>query len=109
MSVSDIGDLLVSFSARNETSDQMTKQLRSIHDEFIRNRDARAGYFRMGFLAAKAIERCRQLEEGSDVGDHAGDRAGGTTAGDRAGSAAVDPLAQPRSAPAYPPPPPPAD
>jgi hypothetical protein len=74
-----LGDLLVSFAARSETSSRMTEQLRAIHDEFIGDRDAEGGYFRMGFLAVKAIERCSQLEEGSDdhgTGNRTTDRAG---------------------------------
>jgi hypothetical protein len=71
MSVSALGGLLVRFAVGKQRAVELTDELRSIHDEFIRNRDAEASYFRMGFLAAKAIERCRQLE-GSDGGVHAG-------------------------------------
>jgi hypothetical protein len=66
MSMEHLGHLLVSVSVdQSADAAQMTDELREIHDEFIRNRDAESGYFRMGFVAAKAIERCRQLE-GSD-------------------------------------------
>jgi hypothetical protein len=66
MSMEHLGHLLVSVSVdQNADAAQMTNELREIHDEFIRNHDAETGYFRMGFVAAKAIERCRQLE-GSD-------------------------------------------
>lgn len=66
-----LGDVLVRFSASIESSDQMTIQLREVHEEFIRSGDAEVSYLQMGFLAAKAIERCRQLE-GSDADDRVG-------------------------------------
>jgi hypothetical protein len=65
MSLELLGGMLVSVSVEDITAAQLADELRAIHDEFIRNRDAEQGYFRMGFVAAKAIERCRQLE-GSD-------------------------------------------
>jgi hypothetical protein len=79
--MAQLGDLMVSVSVDPSVdAAQMTDELRGIHDEFIRNRDAESSYFRMGFVAAKAIERCRQLE-GSD-----GSRTdGGSGAAPRAG------------------------
>jgi hypothetical protein len=70
-SMSALGGLLIRFAVGEQRAVDLTEELRSIHDEFIRNRDAETSYFRMGFVAAKAIERCRQLE-GSDGGVHAG-------------------------------------
>jgi hypothetical protein len=106
MKPSDLGGLLVSFAASRETSGQMTEHLREIHDEFIRNRDAEGSYFLMGFLAAKAIERCSQLEGSNDR--ITGDRDRGPAAADRAGTG--EPPAQPEHPrPADTPAPPPAD
>jgi hypothetical protein len=60
----------------------MADELREIQDEFIRDRDAEHSYLRMGFLCAKAIKCCRQLE--GDLNVHAGDRGGGPAAAVRA-------------------------
>ena len=57
-----IGDVLVRFSARTESSDAMVVQLREIHTQFADDLDAQGAYFRMGFLCAKAIERAHLLE-----------------------------------------------
>jgi hypothetical protein len=82
-----LGEMLVGFAVAEQSAVELSVELRSIHDEFIRNRDAEKGYFRMGFLAAKAVERCRQLE-GSDGGVRAGDRAGGRRDSEGDGEAA---------------------
>jgi hypothetical protein len=71
MSMAHLGDLMVSVEVDGLDSWQMADELREIQDEFIRNRDAEHSYLRMGFLAAKAIKCCRQLE-GSDGRVHAG-------------------------------------
>jgi hypothetical protein len=101
MTMGEIGDLLVGVEAVGLDSWQMADELREIQDEFIRDRDAEHSYLRMGFLCAKAIKCCRQLE--GDLNVHAGDRGGGPAAAVRAGGPAAGPLAQPRSTPAYPP------
>jgi hypothetical protein len=79
-----LGELLVSVSVEDIDAAQLTDELRAIHDEFIRNRDAEQGYFRMGFVAAKAIERCRQLEgsDGNRVDGRRGAAAGSGVPGD---------------------------
>jgi hypothetical protein len=76
-----IGDLLIRYSARTEPADAMVFQLREIHQQFERDRDAESGYLRMGFLCAKAIERCHMLEEEARHGPASG------RAGDRASDA----------------------
>lgn len=63
-----IGDVLVRFSAQTEPSAVMAVQLREVHEAFAAGLDPEVAYLQMGFLAAKAIERCRQVE-GSNAAD----------------------------------------
>jgi hypothetical protein len=99
--IEDLGEMLVSIAVSDENAAELTDQLREIHNEFTRNRDAEHGYFRMGFLAAKAIERCRRLE-GSDGGVRAGDD--GDPASESARAQAAQASHRPAESPGGPPP-----
>jgi hypothetical protein len=58
-----LGEALVSASVDADSTDDLAHEHREIHDKFKRDRDAESAYFRMGFLAARAIGRARQFEE----------------------------------------------